>query len=1309
MSRDLAIVSAEVASAKTEEPLRPLSLDDAKAAAAAAATVAELTVGGEKLPMVFEAEAKKEAVIVEQKIADSPTKGVEAVAKEAARSKSAVKKARLRANQSAKKSGAAPKTAAGAVPPKDSASGSDKKVRASNSGALASSKPVAPVQVVKVTKLQQWAELQTYDVSKEDKKTQDFAKSLGIPLRLTDRMVADHPISHLCRDVAVMRVVAQSIGHLQRATVYDLFGSNRTPRLLRVADRDRTETTAWDNEVGCAINCVLSPNDPVQGDASRYASWLREDVVSEIQFDLVMAVDVYQTPTSGAFTPEYVRKLCRRSNKGQVYVICRKFFGFAGADVCGEGVWIRADSGVVFTPAPGAVPYTPHPDNNWLCQRSVDGLDISELFSVGPYSVFRCAETFRGAVPLHEQHVPCGSVVERDLDMWSRWSTVQRIFGMDKVSDRIYGMLGAVVFGQKMPERRVLMCLPAAQRAGPRFAVRFANGLQIDAALAVVDGLIKEEQGMTEVSRAYPDFYRRIVRGTFKSLLYLEREEMTTDLLALRREYWRTESELTLVRAQASPGPSQWRWTKWAALAVLAALWLYMKSRLRCAPPASVAENTASVWRWLRWNGALALERLSKCFGVAQKKSSKLATLTMNVADDVTSTSYGGLLDKVAKHRVAFAVGEEVLRYISPSLMATLGVWDSVATASTSGWRQGLAVYSLHIMCTTLRMSFGLPGSLASTLLHVWWNRSADGVTRRPASLIENILSWWRGASKSRYQVFLERHAECEPMDEKVSGWDRIPVGQPILPRVSRLKPILEHFRGWANLVVARARVSLAQAYHILDEAAVTAPNRLHPVLITSGLLYQPANLPVNLIVAIMARSHKDPFVDKPPAKVRHATWLVLVEQLVESKFFGPPLAKTPTFAACIAAMGSKGHRIADARAEDVKGNNLKLIKHATLKWNETIPAKQLADGSYDIKPRVIMSYVPIILSRHSKFAKAVSDHFKSWWDGRVLQLFGQAVRFFFVCGYTHAQMCQLGDALISGELVVAVSGDDSVVAWGPLTRAMGSPYGDSDQSSFDQTQDEGPTIIASQRWLRALEVPPELIYDLLEVVQMPYKVVKKELRMSGECGVQMPTGISWTTDMNTISSAQMYSMMIRDRKNPEEVASALGFTIKYHPFDDVHSLTFLRGWWCDSDHGMVWMPLPSAVLKAGKVMRPPREIYPSESQESSVQMTANAIASSYGHIPPEYPIFGPFVQTLLRLGRECYVHGKDIGEGWYRIRVDAGTVISRKRFLQMIEKRYDITERDVLEVEALIRAVDSLPAIVYHWTFARLGAVDYG
>lgn len=154
--------------------------------------------------------------------------------------------------------------------------------------------------------------------------------------------------------------------------------------------------------------------------------------------------------------------------------------------------------------------------------------------------------------------------------------------------------------------------------------------------------------------------------------------------------------------------------------------------------------------------------------------------------------------------------------------------------------------------------------------------------------------------------------------------------------------------------------------------------------------------------------------------------------------------------------------------------------------------------------------------------------------------------------------------------------------------------------------------------------------------------------------------------------------------------------------------MTFLKGMWYElGDLGYdaaVWAPLPSRILKMGKSLEDPRKYYPGDIRDAAYAFLSD-VAMSYRAFAP-VPIIRAFcdryqaghgIRPLETLNN---VYGAQASGQYSNCEFDSVA-------MESITLRYDISEDDILRVEALIRSSDPL-TFLCDKVFLRLAEVDY-
>jgi len=269
----------------------------------------------------------------------------------------------------------------------------------------------------------------------------------------------------------------------------------------------------------------------------------------------------------------------------------------------------------------------------------------------------------------------------------------------------------------------------------------------------------------------------------------------------------------------------------------------------------------------------------------------------------------------------------------------------------------------------------------------------------------------------------------------------------------------------------------------------------------------------------------------------------------------------------------------------------------------------------------------------------------------------------------------------------------------------------ENDFAKFDRTQ--GVHALGSEyRVLRALGMSPFQCKRLFKtMLSSPrYESKKYELRMNLPMPPQRATGGPDTTIGNTLTNMMSVLYFLASDRSLEELPLSqlrLGFLAKLQAHHRPNLATFLKGWWVPGVDGYVWVPLPSQVIKLGKIMTDPQAIFKQLPAPDAWKAAAASMAASYGYVPREYPILGAFLDRYTNL---TSVTAELKGEESFRYRVKRTETarIDRAETLTMVAERYSTTEAEIEEVELEILQTP-FPGIMTHALWAVIARRDYG
>ncbi len=841
--------------------------------------------------------------------------------------------------------------------------------------------------------------------------------------------------------------------------------------------------------------------------------------------------------------------------------------------------------------------------------------------------------------------------------------------------------------------------------------------------MAVKRSFDATREGKGLMSR-FPFKYQQILEDTQFAVVNASRDRLSRDLYTFRVNGAEAEKKLLTARSAATPSLPEAVGLKQVLIAIGMLTFIIMKFRRYRLTRGSIVESTLfDVLRRMGYGNPLK---------VIQSKFWVSMALILNV------------------------LGEEFVRNAFPRLAKVMWYVEFALNGMQVGIG-ALPAFGMHLLCDHLVARYGAAGSVASFGVHALFNLSTVGRTFELAELdkagrlseavpplaLEGVRQYVRTVDsaldsqgkqvqlaveqgKNLYEAFVRTHATAGRVDAKTFA-TAIPAAAVIQAYTSTTLRGPKQLRGKIRIAVDGVQCSSPEdALSKLDDCVTQdAANVMYPICVTNGLLWEPARNDKNLLVAILHRTHNDPFVGTDKSSTRHKRWYFLALRSVDYGLFSAQIQTIPTLAQCVEIMGKRGRRIEQAHvATESRGENLQLKTNITLKWNETISAQKDMGDFVTMKPRAIVNLDAIYHAQMTQWARAIADVLHELFDGRIHYVAGVPVRIFFASGYNQDKLNQLGQALAEGEIVIAAAGDDSCVGWGVLTRQGMEPFGEADQGQFDHTQDEGPTFLAAGVWLRALGCPAWFVSLLRECCSIAYKVKTKRMVVKGEAEVQMPTGITLTTVMNSVATVlnkvnYVEWLVSHPDEVPDftELGRDLGFVVKYHGKPDVGELTFLRGWWrLDTQGAYVWLPLPSALLKLGKILRDPVTITHVHKQGKKVQRTSEeavkvvawALARCYDGVPRDYPVLGEFLEVMKRCGKRTKIHIEDVIES-AAYKPKLGTVtIDRPEAMLAVCRRYGCDRLDIERAERVLRSVRTLPAYVEDPFFETLANVDY-
>jgi hypothetical protein len=577
------------------------------------------------------------------------------------------------------------------------------------------------------------------------------------------------------------------------------------------------------------------------------------------------------------------------------------------------------------------------------------------------------------------------------------------------------------------------------------------------------------------------------------------------------------------------------------------------------------------------------------------------------------------------------------------------------------------------------------------------------------------------------YNSFKTAHAEGRFVEAQESYSVPIPAGDELPPLQSAVSQWTAPIRGSIDIRVNGEAMTPTDALQALD-GEVYEKNTMFPILITQRLLWEPARTQKNLLVALLSRVHKIPKCHASTPESREKAWRQAFGVLQRSGALNYHVIQNTSFEEAMKAMGKKGDRLIRAHDREIEEGSDGYSKTMSLKWNETITAGKEVEGVLTIKPRAITNLDATGLAHTAPWSRDLAEAEKKHMFHRNIVILDNGLEacFIYASGLDQEGLDELGNfARTAGCVVVAASGDDTFFVFGKYSDYFGMKYGEGDLSMADQSQDKSCFHGYQFPVMRVLGTPKKIIEILEDQCKNKYAVTKENMSVKGDGGFQLPTGTTFTSFCNTNTSlgGSAYALNKCDLKGKcpdlQELFAECGLDLKFIKRETFSEVTFLKGWWIPDIHGRYhWLPSPGQAIKIGKVLSNPvttttvtrRGKTVRLAAEEAVKVVAWAIYKGYANLEPTYPILGPFVQVLKRLGKPSTganeVEG--ISEKYNRVELKEIPKLDDTVLNYVMEARYGITAVDQIKLQQTLDSVLSLPALVVDPTFDRLCDVDY-
>jgi hypothetical protein len=1190
----------------------------------------------------------------------------------------------------------------------------------------------------KTTLLQRFRKVPCLYYKTAHKVTKTWCASFGMREATLSGAGNSHPNAASYRNKAFWSILNRCIPDgIQHFTVLDYFGSARNLRFNSVP----------------GLTVISGPDTPVQGDAARqfFRSQLPE------MCDVVIIQDVYQDTKNWrtALLPGNIKGLCDLALSGECYILAREFSGMAGSDssLYQEGIWVRDLNDpemIIFKPDMEGMCYAAHPSLDWLTtHRSYDGLDISDIASFGPYKLYCVTRTKPNAIQIGGNgrvFSPPQRVSSIFVQTSPTWSFVPSC--VTKIYDFLTGAAES---------RECWVDTPLFYNKSLLYQNKPITAQLMDSITACVYAYMNSEPLYIQMLTAFPRIRAKIAEDTVFALLYSDRIERSLDNAKLAEQFQSSNSAMTFGRMGHSKvekfnsGFNSWLPYLGGAFCIAATALSVWRCRKNAVPkPAGTFDlasflsplvrasatwiktflespvKGAALFIWTKWldpnssyvmaTGFLACLAFNSIFHTFLDKIKASAHGAKKIlifqilytfvpiynmkalvapAIEETDTTYMDpliLFGECLPKLLICAQNPDSFWMLAPSLLLHLG--------NRCIWRQNKKLrVILHTLLnfTMCYPSFEVmmaPDALPNPALITAGCLSLFSSIVPPSSSLTLPISLGTNWSATISKPILKGNRESVDKTLKI-----VLNGEPVTftEAVSKLE------------VLQDSRPEPLRIYPLL--CPIVEPDEYHPDLYSDSapsgryLFGRPSNSPLNLLCCLAQRTWAEP--EHQPIK---GVWSTLHLQCRELFFSGRVFTCKPSFEQAISGMpGPKKDRMRNAMERLLSTGYFPAESvSVSIKTDEVIPFKP----HLLLKPRAIFQIKPEYLALTTQHNHMMSDLLHEIWNEDVTFHLGDRTCFFiYASGYTSTQLDHLMGRILSDPLCdyYVVAGDDNLtVMWNPQIRTQ--VFEENDFSMYDQTQ--GPDSLSDDREdLLSLGLDPELAALEVACLTLPYKIIHmtKHIRMTIAFSMDpiQGSGRGSTTWGNSSRNIKFGVYRLSNRTlSTKQAAINLGFTIKTKSSSDITDLTFLKGWWCPFlDGSYHWLPLPSMILKLGKMLRHPNDIFPGEPLDVAYRKCAFALSRSPGAVPLDYPILGPFISAMSRVG--IYTDTPLAHKKFCIVVQSVNAPLDRDAMISKLHRRYGLTYEEIVEIEALFNSVTSLP-VLYTSTVSTKLMADY-
>jgi hypothetical protein len=1100
-------------------------------------------------------------------------------------------------------------------------------------------------------------------------------KTLGMKVHETsyhNNLIHAHPVSAGVRGVLTARALGEAFK--LAPLVIDLYGSQRD---WTIFDHLRKGLPV-DHLRLYGTRPVITSADILRTIPRQYD--LEEDQVmmaieKEPACTCFLMVDIYHGD-AGPLTPATVASHLRRQD--YLFWIGHYFNGEMGG-VHDEGAWLRSDGAIRFKPDASALEYAAHDPCDWLWEKRsavVEGRTLvwSVQMTLGNMRLVKfkivesiCEDRADTVKYYVKQTLPVYSV-----PAWIEWLDL----------NALYGYLPDWIKHRLTPGEEVTYHLRLFNQLREFLSHRNHTTLTLKQTTSRYSELIKTDPEYQILLRTFPNEVQKMFENTILAAFIFEIEYRGKTLEQVRRQKGEALSKFNenLTKID-TPIENASRIPRWQWMLVVVAAVVFVMRRFRNRPQSSVAldlwlkQFSTKITNFLFTLLPSWFKRFCTFVGVDPFKMLNLCVLTP-IWEEIVKKHPVGLaaivgietIDLVSKGESNLSVCVHAFdhclmeSYPLPLAMFYHSIWNFFCLIDKSDW------------CGWLRG-------------FMFWSQIGVAVYRRssPASVI-GVANRWTAFKQLAYE---------EPWENRYFWDSHMNNVEVFKPNESQIPQQVESFYSPPK----DPPCDLLKKTGKITVEVDPVPRTFTSILPTCVPTYQPANTNLNLLSVMESR-----VLLAPPLhpRIQAANWAKIHPPCLHWK---SPLELDDAVNDWLDHFSSAAKRRSYKRAyQEIVENGFCHQKAVPVmvKKDEVLLKLDLENGRYQMRPRAI-SVVPQsyqIFVGPSLWAASKRLAHKWNWNPEPLHYGGWSIYVTYGASLTDKELtlwASVATQRIGQTASILVAGDDSVVVVG------GSRWIEGDMRMLDQSISSGP-LRFEYKILAHLGVHKSVLRELENISSLPYLLTSRDrterIKIDRSDRHMRDTGCADTSLGNTIVVIYVWMEWLIGGEN---AIQSLGLSVKIREKPSIDGITFLKGMWyrVNSPIGYHWGPLPSRVLKVGKALRDPREIYGIKDRTQACRNYLSDVAQSYA-VFLQVPVLRGFCKHYARYPKTERHHE----ELWVVAAEENLPLIMPEAYEQLYE-RYALEKRDFDEMEKHFDSGEPF-RFLEHPGYFRMAEIDY-